>query len=67
MHSPLATTVPSLVIIKQMVHKLLSGQCCDEDQWFDIDLVTPKCNINNFLSKVNQYSKFYNHQTKGHN
>ena len=28
----ITTTVPSLEIIKQMVHKILSGQCWDKDK-----------------------------------
>ena len=61
-----ATIVPGLVIIKQMVHIILSGQCWNKDQNSNLDLVTQKVNRDNFLSKANQCSKFGNHQSKGH-
>lgn len=37
-----ATTVPDLVIIKHMVHKILNGQRLDENQYTDRDVVTHK-------------------------
>ena len=53
-HSLKATTVPNLVIIKQMVHKILSGQHYDEDHVFDLDPVTPNATgIINLLSMEN--------------
>ena len=54
-HSLKATTVPNLVIIKQMVHNLiLSGQHYDEDHLFDLDPVTPNATgIINRLSTEN--------------
>ena len=35
-----ATTAPRKVIIKEMVHRILSGRCWYDDQYYDIDLVT---------------------------
>ena len=37
-HFLVVTTVQSLVIIKQMVHKILSGKCWYEDQYLTLTL-----------------------------
>ena len=38
----MVTIVQSLLIIKQMVHRIFSKQCWYEDQYFDLNLVTQK-------------------------